>query len=110
MGTVYKILGQSNPTASSLTMAYTVPALTQTIISSIVVTNTSPTSTPLFRISLAVAGAGDALSQYVYYDLPILPNDTFAITGGITLGAGDVVRVKSTTNDLVFSIFGSEIS
>lgn len=102
-----KVLGQSNPTAANLTDAYTVPALTRATISTITVANRSATPTS-FRISIAVNGAGDALPQYLFYDVAIDGNDTFAATIGATVGPADVVRVYATLATLSFNIFGIE--
>ena len=102
-----KILGQSNPTAANLTVAYTVPALTTVTVSSIVVSNRSAVTTQ-FRIAVAIAGAGDSLEQYMFYDISIPGNDTFVATIGATLGAADVVRVYATLATLSFNIFGIE--
>jgi hypothetical protein len=107
MAVTYKILGQSKPTAASLTAAYTVPALTTATVSTITVANQSATATS-FRISVAVAGAADTASQYLYYDIAIPGNNTFATTLGITLGAGDIVRVYNTLATCSFNIFGVE--
>ena len=104
-----KVLAQSKPSATTLTDAYTVPALTQATISTITVTNQSATATS-FRISVAVAGLADTSKQYLYYDVAIAGNDTFACTFGITLGAADVVRVYATLATLSFNIFGVETS
>ena len=102
-----KVLGQSKPVAATLTAVYTVPSVTQATISSLVITNQSATATK-FRVSIAVAGASDVPAQYLYYDVPIAGNDTFIFTGGITLGAGDVVRVYNTLATCSFNIFGVE--
>lgn len=104
-----KILGQLSPSATTLTDVYTVPALTQAIVSSIAICNRSGTPTS-FRVSLAVAGDADDDKQYLYYDLPILGNDTFVATLGISLGAGDVVRAYATLATLSFNVSGMEIS
>ena len=109
MADTYAILGQSNPSAATLTDAYTVPAATTAIVSSIVVANRSTTATS-FRISLAVEGAADDDKQYIYYDLVIDNNDTFVATIGITLGPRDVVRVYATLATLSFTILGAEIT
>lgn len=100
-----KVLGQSAPSATTLTDAYTVPASTQATVSSITVCNRSSTATS-FRVSVAIAGAADANAQYLYYDVPIGGNDTFIATIGITLGAADVVRVYATLATLSFNLFG----
>lgn len=109
MAETFKVLGQSRPAAATLTAAYTVPAATSTVVSSIVINNTSATATTA-RVSVAIAGAADALSQYVYYDLSIPGNDTFIATVGLTLAATDVVRVYATLATLNFHLFGSEIT
>lgn len=109
MAVTQKVLAQSKPSATTLTDAYTVPASTQATISTIYVTNQSSTATT-FRISVAVAGLADTSKQYLYYDIPINGNDTFAATVGITLGAADVIRVYATLANLSFNIFGVEIT
>lgn len=109
MATANKVLGQSKPGATTLTALYTVPALTSALSSTITVCNQSATPTS-FRISVAPAGAADATSQYLYYDVAIAGNDTFAATIGITLNATDVVRVYNTLATCSFSLFGVEIT
>lgn len=102
-----KVLGQSNPSAATLTTLYTVPAATTCTGSTIMVANRDAATTT-FRVSVAVAGAADSLEQYIHYDIPIPGNDTFGATIGITLGAGDVVRVYATLATLSFNLFGIE--
>lgn len=109
MATTLKVLGQTAPSATTLTDCYTVPALTTATVSTIMVTNRSATATS-FRISVAVAGAADATKQYIYYDVAIAGNDTFAATLGISLGAADVVRVYNTLATLSFSLYGVELT
>jgi hypothetical protein len=105
----HKILGQSNPSATTLTDAYTVPSSTEAIISTIVVCNRSGTSTT-FRISVAVNGASDSDEQYLYYDIAIPGSDTFVATLGVTLDATDKIRVYAAAQQLSFNIFGVEIT
>lgn len=102
-----KVLGQTQPVAATLTALYTVPAVTQTIGSSLVICNTGGADTTV-RVSVAVAAAADALSQYQYYDLPVRAKDTFTATVGLTLGAADVVRCWSGNGLVAFSLFGEE--
>lgn len=109
MPTAYKVLGQVVPTATTLTTLYTVPSATQAVISSVVITNQSATSTS-FRVSIAVAGAADTPKQYVAYDVPVFGNDVVSLALGLTLGAGDVIRVYATLATVSFSAFGEEIS
>lgn len=109
MAQTYKVLGQLDPTAATLTALYTVPGATSTVVSSITVANRSSTPTS-FRISVAVAGAADTNKQYLIYDLAIPGNDTYIATIGITLAATDVVRVYATAGTLSFNLFGSEVT
>ena len=105
----YKTLGQVSPAATTLTAIYTVPAATQTTISSIIICNTNSTASS-FSVSVAIGGASDTTKQYIYSLLPIQGNDTFIATIGLTLSATDVVRVYAANTNLAFSIYGVEIS
>lgn len=109
MANAYKVLGQSAPLATTLTDIYTVPAATQAIVSTITVCNQSGTATS-FRISVAPAGAADATSQYIYYDVAIAGNDTFAATLGVSLATTDKIRVYATLATLSFTVTGVEIT
>lgn len=109
MTTTLKILGQSNPAATTATDLYTVPSATSTVASSIVICNQANTATT-FRISIRQAGAGATGKQYLYYDTAIAANDTFIATIGITLAATDVVTVYAGSANLSFNLFGQENS
>ena len=109
MPTNYKVLGQSNPAATTATTLYTVPSSTQAIVSTIVVANLAASST-IFRIAIRVNGATLANSQYVAYDVTVGASDSTSLTLGITLGATDVITVYAATANVTFTAFGSEIS
>lgn len=109
MATTYKVLGQSNPAATTATTLYTVPSATQAVISTIVIANLT-SSAATFRIAVRVAGATLANSQYVAYDITVGASDSTALTLGITLNATDVVTVYASTANLTFTAFGSEIA
>ena len=108
MAVTYKVLGQSNPAATTETVAYTVPAATSALVSSIVVCNQGAAAT--FRIGVSVGGGALAAADYLYYDVSIGANDSFAATLGITLATTDEVRVYASTANLSFNIFGTEIT
>jgi hypothetical protein len=105
----YKIIAQSNPSATTLTDIYTVGVGNQAVISSIIVTNRG-TSSVKYRIALAVNGAANDPKQYIAYDESIGANEVFEFTIGATLGAGDVIRVYTATANLSFNVFGTEIT
>lgn len=109
MATAYKVLGQSAPSATTATDVYTVPASTETVISTIFVCNRG-SSSATYRISVRPNGATQANEHYIAYDALILANDAIAITVGCTLDATDVVTVYASTADLSFNVFGSEIT
>lgn len=104
-----KVLGQVNPSATTLTTLYTVPSATQASCSSIVVCNQAGSSAT-FRVSIQVAAAADNAKQYLYYDETVPANDTFIGTIGITLGATDVVKVYASSTTLSFNLFGVEVA
>lgn len=107
MPTTHKVLGQSAPSATTETTLYTAPS--QAVVSTLSVCNRSATPTT-FRVSVAVAGAVTENKQYLYYDLAIGGNDTFAATMGLTLANTDVVRVYAGAATLSFSLYGMEIT
>jgi len=109
MPTTYKVLGQSNPSATTATTLYTVPAATQAIVSTITVANQAA-SAATYRIAVRVNGATLAASQYVAYDVSLPGNASDTLTLGITLGAADVITVYASTATMSFSAFGSELS
>lgn len=109
MATTLKVLGQQNPSATTLTTLYTVGASTSAICSTITVCNRSGTATS-FRVAVRPAGASISNEHYLYYDVPIGGNDTFAATIGISLATTDVVSVYATLATLSFNLFGQEIT
>ena len=108
MATVYKVLGQSNPTAATNTTLYTVPAGNSTVVSTITVCNQIGTAAN-FRIAVRPAGATIASQHYLSYDTQVPANDQIALTLGLTLAATDVVTVYANTATVSFNIFGSEL-
>lgn len=109
MPSSYKVLGQSNPSAATLTTAYTVPAATSAVTSTISVCNTGSVPTTI-RIAVRPAGAAIALQHYVVYDQSIAANDSMFLTLGLALATTDVVSVYAGNANVAFSIFGSEIA
>jgi hypothetical protein len=108
MPTVYKILGQSAPAATTETLAYT--AGSQAVLSSITICNQAATGAT-FRI--AVRPAADATTtqkHWIVYGATVAANDSTIITPGITLAVGDKVLVYASSTTMSFSVFGTELS
>ena len=109
MPTIYKVLGQSNPSATTATTLYTVPSATNAVVSTISVANLTG-SAATYRIAIRPAGATLANLHFLAYDVTVAASDTTVLTLGVTLAATDVITVYASTANLAFSAFGSEIS
>jgi hypothetical protein len=108
MATVYKVLGQSAPAATTAADAYTVPSLKYAVVSTITVCNRA-TGAATYRVSVRPNGDTQANQHYIAYDAAVPANDTIALTLGLTADAADVFTVYASTANLSFNIFGSEI-
>lgn len=108
MTIAYKVLGQSNPSATTLTSLYTVPSATSAIGSTLAICNLGVSTT--FRVAVRPAGAAIANAHYIVYDNYVNAGDTIFLTLGITLAATDVVSVYAGTANVTFNLFGSEVT
>ena len=108
MPAAYRVLGQSNPAATTLTTLYTVPAATSAVASSITVCNLGVSTT--YRVAVRPAGAAIANQHYVVYDASLNAGDSVFLTLGLTLAATDVVSVFAGTANVAFQLHGSEIT
>ena len=102
-----KVLGQLDPAATTVTVLYTVPNMTQTTVSSIVAANRTG-SAITFRLSVHVAGASANDKQFIYYDKSVAANDSLTLVIGITLDQTDVIKVYTSAVDMSFNMFGCE--
>jgi hypothetical protein len=110
MAISYKRLGATTVAANTNTQLYVVPALTSTIVSSLVVANIG-TSTGTFRVAIVEGAIGTVTNKdFIYYDISIAANDTFTATCGFTMATTNTILVRSNNTNIVFSAFGSEIS
>jgi hypothetical protein len=110
MPIAYKVLGQNHPTGSPESNLYTVPASTQAVVSTLTITNVTGTSS-LARVWVRIGGASTSSTNNLMYDVPVAGNTVAAFTLGLTLGAGDIVTIRSDSgNRLTFQLFGSEIT
>jgi hypothetical protein len=109
MATTYKVLGQSNPSATTATTLYTVPSATSTVVSTITVCNQA-SSAATYRIAVRPAGATLAAQHYIVYGATVPASDTTTLTLGLTLATTDVVTVYASSANLSFNAFGSEIA
>lgn len=109
MATTYKVLGQSAPSATTLTTLYTVPAATSSVVSTIAICNQAGTSAT-YRIAVRPAGASIAAQHYIVYGATVAASDSVLLTLGVTLATTDVISVYASSSTMSFTVFGSEIS
>ena len=109
MANAYKTLGQVADASANNVTLYTVPASTETVVSTIVICNREGAANT-FRIAVRPNGATLANEHYLAYDSSISANDTITMTLGITVDASDVISVGASDANVSFNIFGTEIS
>jgi hypothetical protein len=109
MAYTYKVLAQSAPSAVTNTDIYTVGSGKTSIISTMTVCNRG-TSSATYRIAVRPAGATLANQHYIAYDAVVAGNDTTALTIGLTVSASDVVTIYTSSANISFGLFGSEVS
>lgn len=110
MASNFKILGQSRPTNTLVTTLYTVPASTQTVVSTITATNLTANATNI-EIYVVPSGGSAIPGNAIVFQTPLAANTVQAFTLGITLGAADTLQVESAIGSAItFQAFGQEIS
>ena len=110
MASTPKVLGQLDSALTTLETVYLVPALTNTVISTITMANRTGSAIAI-RLAIRPAAAAISNEMYIYYDVSIPANDTLALTLGITLEATDDIQVYcDTAAALSTNVFGTEIT
>ena len=110
MPAVYKILAQAAPSATTESTLYTVPNGYSSVVSTIAVANQSGTA-GTYRIAVRpAADSSTAQKHWIVYGATVGASDSIMLTLGVTLAAGDVVRVYASNANMSFSAFGSEIN
>jgi len=112
MPTIYKVLAQSSPGNTAVINVYTVPAATNTIISTLMICNRANVNTS-YNIAVQPSGAALANQHYIAFNSVVPANDSIALTVGMSLAAADNIAIQANTtgnNNLGFTLFGTEIS
>ena len=109
MANAYKILGQVADASANDVELYLVPASTEAIVSTIIVTNRA-TAAKTFRIATKTDNSAVADTDYVAYDTSIAANDTITLTLGITLETGAEISVGASDANVTFQAYGTEIT
>jgi len=106
-----KQLGQLAPANTTAASIYSPGTDTTGIITNITVANTTASSAK-FRIFVDDDGTTYSAATALYYDVPILANQTVAITTYIAMNdSTGNLAVRTDTNDAItFTVFGAEDS
>lgn len=102
-----KILGQISPAAATPTSIYTVPSVTSTVVSTLVVCNRNAVSR-IFRINVRENGEATSDKGYLFYGTEMAANTTITVTIGMTLTEGDIVEAYASGTGVSFNLFGVE--
>lgn len=108
MAKTAKILAYSDPAAGTDTDIYEVPEETETVVSSIIITNRHASTADTCRVAVRPKGAALANEHYILYDYSVAASNYHALVAGITLGSGDIVTVRDANGTLSFHMFGIE--
>ena len=108
MASTYRVLGQLNPAAVTLSTLYTVPSATSTVCSTLAICNIGVSTN--VRVAIRPAGASIDPKHYIVYDNFVNAGDTIFLTIGATLATTDLVSVYAGTANVAFNLFGSEIT
>lgn len=104
----YKILGQSNPAATTETTLYTTTAGSSAVISSLTVCNQTAAAVT-FRVALRPsADATTTAKHWVIYGSTVPASDSVIIQAGWTLAAGDKIQIYASSGSMSFTVTGSE--
>jgi len=109
MANAYKILGQVADASANDVELYLVPASTEAIVSTIIVSNREAASNT-FRIATKTDNSAVADTDYIAYDATVGANDSITLTLGITLQTGAEISVGASDTNVTFQAYGTEIT
>jgi len=108
----YKILGQVQTTANILTTIYTVPAATNTMISTITICNQSP-NTVSVNVAANVSGSAVATKNFIVSGYSLGAAETLVLEPRISLNVGSILSANITganaSSNISINAFGVEI-
>lgn len=87
---------------------YTVPSVTSSVCSTLVICNQSGSTN--FRVAVRPAGATLSTQHYIVFDNFVNQYDSVFLTLGLSLATTDVITVSAGTSNVSFSLFGSELT
>lgn len=111
MAYTYKQLGQTRENSTNAVSVYSPPANTQTIIKTIIITNTTAGAVT-YRLFVDDDGTTYDESTAIAWDVSINAGETSEINSPITMNNtnGNIAYRSSVANALTITIFGLEIT
>lgn len=108
----YKILGQIQTTANVLTTIYTVPAATNTMISTITICNQSP-NTVSVNVAANVSGSAVTTKNFIVSGYALGAAETLVLEPRVSLNVGSILSANITganaASNVSINAFGVEI-
>ena len=101
------VRAQVSPVAGVSTLLWTAGAYT--VVSTLRACNTGRT-VDYIRVRKVLAGEAEADRQYLVYETPVPPGQSFAMTEGETLLGEDSIYVSSRNGSVAFNLSGVEFS
>ena len=109
MPSTYKILGQVNPTANTLSNVYVTGAAASAIVSTITIHNFSDANS---SYSIVVRPINEALANkhYVIRGGIIPARELISITGAVTLNSNAILAANTNSSSISFNAYGVEVT
>ena len=108
----YKILGQVQPTGNTTTTIYTVPASTNTVITTIIVCNQSA-NTVLINVAANLSGSAIATKNFIVTNYPLGGAETLVLEPRLSMNAATILSANITganaASNVSVNAFGVEI-
>ena len=109
----YKILGQIQTTANVLTTIYTVPAATNTMITTITICNQSSNDSVLINVAANISGSAVTTRNFIVSGYPLGGAETLVLEPRISLNVGSILSANITganaSSNISINAFGVEI-
>lgn len=105
MAKVAKRLAGPAALTTSAATKYTAPAAGKAIIRELRVSNPSAAA-----VDLTVSIGSDATGTRIFDGYPIPADTSMPLFGYWVIEAGEIVQMKASTTDLVYALFGDELT
>ena len=109
MPSTYKILGQVNPTANTLSNVYVTGASASAIVSTITIHNFSDANSS-YSIVVRPINEDLANKHYVIRGGIIPARELISITGAVTLNSNAILAANTNSSSISFNAYGVEVT